>query len=71
MKKSSFKILLEALVAILCLILGAFIGVYLDRSGLLGPPVEHTGAAKFLMPLIIFAIIIWAIVRIWKQNRNE
>lgn len=71
MKKSTVTILLEALVAILCLLLGAFIGVYLDRSGLLGPPIEHTGAAKILIPLFIFAIIIWALVRIWKQNKKE
>ena len=71
MKKSTVKILLEALVAILSLLLGAFIGVFLDRSGLLGPPIEHTGAAKILLPLILFAIIIWALVKIWKQNKKE
>lgn len=68
MKKSSVKILLEALIAILCLLLGAFIGVFLDRSGYLGPPVEHTGAAKVLIPFLIVVIIAWAIVRICKQD---
>ena len=70
MKKSSVKILLEALIAILCLLLGAFIGVFLDRSGYLGPPIEHTGA-KILLPLSILVIIAWAIVNIWKQNKEN
>ncbi len=71
MKKSSVKILLEALIAILCLLLGAFIGVFLDRSGYLGPPIEHTNAAKILIPVFIFGIIVWAIVKIWKQNKEN
>ena len=71
MKKSSAKILLEALIAILCLLLGAFIGVFLDRSGYLGPPIEHTGAAKILIPLSILVIIAWAIVKIWKQHKEN
>ena len=70
MKKASVKILLEALIAILCVLLGAFIGVLLDRSGYLGPPVEHTGAAKVLIPLFILVIIAWAIVNICKQNKE-
>lgn len=69
MKKSSVKILFEALIAILCLLLGAFIGVFLDRSGYLGPPVEHTGA-KILIPLAILVIIAWAIINICKQNKE-
>ena len=69
MKKSSVKILFEALIAILCLLLGAFIGVFLDRSGYLGPPVEHTGA-KILIPLAILVIIAWAIIKICKQNKG-
>jgi hypothetical protein len=51
------------------LLLGAFIGVFLDRSGYLGPPVEHTGA-KILIPLAIFVIIAWAIINICKQNKE-
>ena len=70
MKKSSVKILLEALIAILCLLLGAFIGVFLDRSGYLGPPNEHTGAAKVFIPLSILVIIAWAIIKICKQNKE-
>jgi len=70
MKKASAKILLEALIAILCLLLGAFVGVFLDRLGYLGPPVEHTGAAKVLIPLSILVIIAWAIVKICKQNKE-
>jgi hypothetical protein len=70
MKKASAKILLEALIAILCLLLGAFVGVFLDSSGYLGPPVEHTGAAKVLIPLSILVIIAWAIVKICKQNKE-
>lgn len=72
MKKSSVKILLEALIAILCLLLGAFIGVFLDRSGYLGPPIEHTGAAKVFIPLSlsILVIIAWAIIKICKQNKE-
>lgn len=70
MKKASAKILLEALIAILCLLLGAFVGVFLDRSGYHGPPVEHTGAAKVLIPLSILVIIAWAIVKICKQNKE-
>lgn len=70
MKKASVKILLEALTAILCLLLGAFVGVFLDRSGYLGPPVEHTGAAKVFIPLIALVIIAWAIVKICKQNKD-
>ena len=69
MKKSSVKILFEALIAILCLLLGAFIGVFLDRSGYLGPPVVHTGA-KILIPLAILVIIAWAIINICKQNKE-
>lgn len=71
MKKASVKILLEALIAILCLLLGAFIGVFLDRSGYLGPPVEHTGAAKVLIPFLILVIIAWAIVKIYRQNKDD
>lgn len=70
MKKASVKILLEALIAILCLLLGAFIGVFLDRSGYLDPPIEHTGAAKVLIPLSILVIIAWAFVKICKQNKE-
>ena len=70
MKKASAKILLEALIAILCLLLGAFVGVFLDRSGYLGPPIEHTGAARILIPLFILVIIAWAIFKIWKQNKD-
>ena len=70
MKKSSAKILLEALIAILCLLLGAFIGLFLDRSGYLGPPTEHTGV-KIIIPLSILVIIAWAIVNIWEQNKEN
>ncbi len=70
MQKASVKILLEALIAILCLLLGAFIGVFLDRSGYFGPSIEHT-AAKILIPLLILVIIAWAIVTIWKQNKEN
>ena len=71
MKKSSVKILLEALMAILCLLLGAFLGVFLDRSGYLGPSREHTGAAKILIPILILVIIAWAVFNIWKQNKED
>ena len=70
MNKASVTILLEALVAISCLLLGTFIGVFLDRSGYLGPSVEHTGATKVLIPLSILVIIAWAIVKIYKQNKE-
>lgn len=70
MNKASVTILLEALVAISYLLLGAFIGVFLDRSGYLGPSVEHTGAAKVLISLSILVIIAWAIVKIYKQNKE-
>ena len=71
MSKASVKILLEALIAILCLLLGAFIGVFLDRSGCLGPPVEHSGAAKVFSPLLILVIIAWAIFKICKPNKED
>ena len=71
MKKSSVKILLEALIAILCLLLGAFVGVIMDRSGYLGPNTQHTGAAKILIPVLIFVVLVWAFVNIWKQNKED
>lgn len=70
-KQSSKSIIITALVAILCLLVGMLLGDVMNKYVLHDGFTPHRNVAIVFACVFVIAVIVWAIVRIKKHTNYE